>query len=78
MYRKNAWNKYDDKAPVMEFCEGYKDFISYGKTERLVVKEGVELLKKAGYVDGDKVSSVNAGDKLYFVNKNRMQSGVTY
>ena len=71
MYRKNAWNKYDDKAPVMEFCEGYKDFISYGKTERLVVKEGVELLKKAGYVDGDKVSSVKAGDKLYFVNKNK-------
>lgn len=71
MYRKNAWNKYDDKAPVMEFCEGYKNFISYGKTERLVVKEGVELLKKAGYVDGDKVSSVKAGDKLYFVNKNK-------
>ena len=51
MYRKSAWNKYKDKAPVMEFCEGYKEFLSYGKTERLVVEEGVELLKKAGFVD---------------------------
>ena len=71
MYRKNAWKKYEDKAPVMDFAEGYKSFLSYGKTERLVVKEGVELLKAAGYVDGNSVKSVKAGDKLYFVNKNK-------
>ena len=71
MYRKSAWNKYKDKAPVMEFCEGYKEFLSYGKTERLVVEEGVELLKKAGFVDGSEVKSIRPGDKLYFVNRNK-------
>ena len=71
MYRKNAWKKYEDKAPVMDFAEGYKEFISFGKTERLVVKESVELLEKAGFKDGNKATSIKAGDKLYFINKNK-------
>ena len=71
MYRKNAWNKYEDKTPVMEFGEAYKQFISYGKTERLVVKEAVALLKEKGFVDGEDVASIKPGDKLYFVNRNK-------
>ncbi len=71
MYRKNAWNKYPDKTPVMTFAEGYKQFISYGKTERLVVKESLELLRKAGFVDGETVTSLKPGDKVYFTNKNK-------
>ena len=71
MYRKNAWKKYEDKAPVMDFAEGYKTFITYGKTERLVVKESVELLEKAGFVDGSKAKAIKPGDKLYFLNKNK-------
>ena len=71
MYRKNAWKKYEDKAPVMDFAEDYKEFISFGKTERLVVKESVELLEKAGFKDGNKATSMKAGDKLYFINKNK-------
>ena len=71
MYRKNAWKKYEDKAPVMDFAEGYKKFITYGKTERLVVKESVELLEKAGFVDGSKAKLIKPGDKLYFLNKNK-------
>ena len=43
MYRENAWKKYkDDLSPVMLFAEGYKKFISYGKTERLATKESKE------------------------------------
>ncbi|MCF0107931.1 MAG: aminopeptidase [Bacilli bacterium] len=72
MYRKNAWSKYTkNQKPVMDFCEGYKDFITYSKTERLAVKCAVELLKKAGYKNVDEVKSVKEGDKVYFVNKNK-------
>ena len=46
MYRKNAWKKYaEDKKCVFDFAEGYKEFISYGKTERLVTKESVGALE---------------------------------
>ena len=71
MYRKNAWKKYEDKAPVMDFAEGYKEFISNGKTERLVVKESIELLEKAGFKNGEKATSLKPGDKVYFINKNK-------
>lgn len=72
MYRKNAWIKNkDNMKAVMDFAEGYKDFITFGKTERLVTKEAVEALKKAGYVDGYKAKSLKPGDKVYFVNKNK-------
>ena len=72
MYRKNAWHKYNgDIKDVMMFADDYKAFISYGKTERLVTKESVELLKVNGYKDINEVKSLKAGDKVYFVNKNK-------
>ena len=72
MYRKNAWEKYQDNLDeVMNFNEDYKKFISFGKTERLVVKESIELLEKAGFVSAEKLESVKPGSKLYFVNKNK-------
>ena len=72
MYRKNAWEKYKDNLnEVMDFAEGYKKFISFGKTERLVTKESIELLEKAGFQNGDKVTGLIPGDKVYFVNKNK-------
>ncbi len=73
MYRKNAWLKYNQKEQkeVMSFNEGYKRFITNSKTERLAVKESVALLEKAGFKKGEEVKSLNAGDKVYFVNKNK-------
>ena len=73
MYRENAWLKYDSKETkeVMKFSEGYKEFISFGKTERLVTKESIELLNKAGFKPVDEVNNLKAGDKVYFVNKNK-------
>ena len=72
MYRKNAWAKYQNNmGEVMDFAEQYKKFISFGKTERLVTKESVELLEKAGYKNAETLNSVKPGDKLYFVNKNK-------
>ena len=71
MYNKNAWKKYDNFDKVMEFNEGYKEFISYGKTERLVTKESIELLKKAGFKEFNEFKTLKAGDKVYSINKNK-------
>ena len=51
------------------FCEGYKDFLNHAKTEREATAYSEMLLKKAGYrlfVPGEKL---NAGDKVYRVNR---------
>ena len=66
--QKNAWLKYDEagKKNVMDFCEGYRKFISDNKTERECAQTIIEKAKKKGYKDLTKVKSVKAGDKLFF------------
>ena len=72
MYRKNAWEKYkNDLSPVMNFSEEYKQFLSFGKTERLVTRKSIELLEKNGFKSLDKLNSVKPGDRIYLVNKNK-------
>ena len=73
MYRENAWKKYDAKQEkeVMDFAEGYKEFLSASKTERLAVKEAVKRLNAKGFKNVDEVKSVKPGDKVYFINRNK-------
>ena len=71
MYRKNAWKKYNDKKPVMDFAEGYKDFISFAKTERLAVKKAIELLEAKGFRNAEKLEAVKPGDRIYYLNRNK-------
>ena len=71
MYRKNAWLKYDDKKPIMDFAEGYKAFISAAKSERLAVNEAEKLLKAKGFKNIDNVKSLKEGDRVYFINKKK-------
>lgn len=70
MYAKNAWEKYHDNQykDVMDFNEGYKHYISVGKTERACVEETIRLAKEYGYKDIKEYDSLKAGDKVYVVN----------
>ncbi|MBI9010335.1 MAG: aminopeptidase [Tenericutes bacterium] len=73
MYRKNIWKSMtpEKNTEIVGFCEGYKDYISKGKTERLCVKESEVIALKHGYVDLNKVKSLKPGDKVYVTNKNK-------
>lgn len=73
MYSKNAWEKYSDESlkELMDFNESYKEYISKGKTERLCVKESEKLAIEKGFVNIESVKELNAGDKVYFLNKNK-------
>ncbi len=73
MYAKNAWEKYTDNQykDIMAFNEGYKDFITKGKTERACVSEAILLAKKAGFKDIKDFDSLKAGDKVYITNKEK-------
>lgn len=70
MYAKNAWEKYNNEEinDVMNFNEGYKNFITKGKTERLCVNESVKKAMAAGYKDLNDVEIVKPGDKVYVTN----------
>ena len=71
MYHKNAWLKYKDNKPVMDFAEGYKDFITVSKNERLAVIESEKLLKANGFKNIDDVKSLKKGDRVYIINKKK-------
>ena len=71
MYRKNAWLKYKDQKEVMDFAEGYKNFLSTAKSERLAVIEAEKLLKANGFKNVEDVKSVKEGDRVYFINKKK-------
>ena len=70
MYRSNAWKKYEkDVSPVMKFAEGYKEFLSFAKTERLATKKAVELLKAKGFEDLTNKESLKAATFLFLFTK---------
>ncbi len=74
MYRKNAWKEYSEEQikDVMTFNEGYKDYLSKGKTERICVALTKELAEEKGFKNlADIIASgaeIKAGDKIYAEN----------
>lgn len=72
MYAKNTWEKYKDNLnEVMEYNEGYKDYISKNKTERACVKDSIRLAKEKGFKPLDSFETLKPGDKVYVNNKDK-------
>ncbi|MDL2287683.1 aminopeptidase [Eubacteriales bacterium OttesenSCG-928-G02] len=58
------------KEKAYEYCEGYKEFINYAKTEREAVAYSLDIAKKNGYTEY-KGQSLKAGDKIYYTSHNK-------
>ena len=72
MYAKNTWEKYKDNLnEVMEYNEGYKDYISKNKTERACVKDSIRLAKEKGFKPLDSFETLKPGDKIYVNNRDK-------
>lgn len=74
---KNSWLKYNNegKKEIFDFCEGYKNYLSVGKTERECIHEAIRLAEEKGYRDLNEIIKNNevlkAGDKVYANNKDK-------
>lgn len=72
MYAKNTWEKYKDNLnEVMEYNEGYKDYISKNKTERACVKDSIRLAEEKGFKPLDCFETLKPGDKVYVNNRDK-------
>ena len=72
MYAKNTWEKYKDNLnEVMEYNEGYKDYISKNKTERACVKDSIRLAEEKGFKPLDSLETLKPGDKVYVNNRDK-------
>lgn len=61
-----------------EFCEGYKEFLNQGKTERECVAAAKKLLQKAGYEELDVTKKYKPGDKVYQINRDKAITITTF
>lgn len=71
--RKNYYREADKEElkAIFDYAEGYKDFLYASKTERGATATAKKLCDERGYKPyafGDKIK---AGDKLYFINRDK-------
>ena len=60
-----------DLNKVDEYTSKYIDFMNVAKTEYLCVYEFTKMLKKEKFVDISKKEKLKAGDRVYFINKDK-------
>ncbi|MBO5944567.1 MAG: aminopeptidase [Clostridia bacterium] len=70
---KHAMETIDDVVvkAADEFCEGYKKYLDEAKIERESVEFFVKEAEKLGYTEFDNTKKYNAGDKVYYNNRNK-------
>ena len=79
MEHKSTWELYTPAQvkACHDFCKGYLDFLSEGKTERECVEIILAEMKRAGYKDLDTLiaqdKKLKTGDKVYRIN---MKKGI--
>ncbi|MCD7887560.1 MAG: aminopeptidase [Clostridiales bacterium] len=72
----NRDNGYDrisaaERAELDTYCEGYKDYLDKGRTERECVTETVAMAKARGYRPLVRGEALKPGDKVYRVISNK-------
>lgn len=60
-----------EQKEIFEYAEGYKHFLDVAKTEREACAVSVEMAKKKGFTEFHFGDKLKAGDKKYFVNRNK-------
>lgn len=73
LQKKNAYLRMSDAEikKCDKFCEGYKAFLDAAKTEREATVFIEREAKAKGFVPFDKNKTYKAGDKVYYVNREK-------
>ncbi len=68
-----AWHGADAgmKKEIMEFAEGYMEFLDAAKTEREAVKTIVKMADAQGFKNINDAEELKPGDRVYGINKNK-------
>ena len=71
--KKVGWEKIEDsvKNAIYQFADEYMYFLNQAKTEREAVTVTVDILKKNNFKNVEEVETLNAGDKVYYVNREK-------
>ena len=71
--RKNYYEEADENElkAIFAYAEGYKQFLYTSKTERGATATAKKLCEERGYKPYSFGDKIKAGDKLYFVNRDK-------
>ena len=71
--KKNGWESVSEEEGrnIFNYCDGYMKFLNEAKTEREIVKRATEIAKENGYKEISEYSTLKAGDKVYYINKDK-------
>ena len=71
--KKNGWESVSEEEGrnIFNYCNGYMKFLNEAKTEREIVKRATEIAKENGYKEISEYSTLKAGDKVYYINKDK-------
>lgn len=71
--KKNSFTEMTDAEvkQAFDFCEGYKSFLDAAKTERESVDYAIKTAEENGFVPFDVNAKYNAGDKVYYNNRDK-------
>ena len=71
--KKNGWEKtsQDIGKQIFEYCDGYIKYLNESKTEREIVRNSTRIARENGFKSIDEYETLKAGDKVYFVNRDK-------
>ncbi len=61
----------EEKNEIFAFCDGYMKFLNKAKTEREFIAQAKIKAEENGYRDIAEFDSLNVGDKVYFINRDK-------
>ena len=61
----------EEKNDIFAFCDGYMKFLNKAKTEREFIAQAKIKAEENGYRDISEFDSLNVGDKVYFINRDK-------
>ncbi len=71
--KKDVYSTLSEKElkKVDEYAKQYMEFINVAKTEYLCVEQAISMLEANGFCSLDQKQALKAGDKVYFINKEK-------
>ena len=71
--KENGWKFKSDeeKNIILDYAKGYIDYMNKSKTEREIISNSKKIAEEHGFKDITNYQSLVAGDKVYYINRNK-------
>ena len=69
--KENGWKGVKDKTEILNYANGYINFMNISKTEREIIKESKKIAESNGFKNINKCDSIKPGDKIYYINREK-------